>query len=216
MHAISLGKVTSIDFITVGHDVNIYFGYALHRISRKYKEYEELGMGGDTEEFELLTHIIAAGEDIASDPEYLNQYYDHYLDFLNRGGMTMVSGQYVKLFHRIFYEICLRLNIQKLFHEKNEKAMVLARAKVMSQLPGWVKELQQIAAAELQLDEPSQVCTKLLSAIITKVFNARTNTVLKRYQSTHLAARGGAKSSQSSMRDERKHEGEGKRKATRK
>ena len=130
--------------------------------------------------------------------------------------MVVSVQKYVKLFfHMIFYEICLSLNIQKVFHEKNEKAMVLTRAKVMSQLPGWVKELQQIAKAELQLEAPCKVCTNLLSAIITKVFNARTNTVLKRYQSTHLA-RGGAKSSQSSMRDERKHEGKGKRKAIRK
>ena len=33
----------SIDFITVGHNVNLYFRYALYRICQKYKEYEELG-----------------------------------------------------------------------------------------------------------------------------------------------------------------------------
>ena len=205
------GKVMSIDFATIGHNVNSYFGYALHRVNREYRQYEEVGKGGDADEFELLTHMIAAGENIVSDQAYLNEYYDHYFNFLNQGGMTMVSPLYVKLFHTIFYEICLCLNKKKLFDEKDKKAMALARATVMNQLNGWVQEVQMIASSELQFEDPAKVCMKLLSKIITKVFNARTNTVLKRYQSTHLA-RGGCTSSKSSMREERKHEGKGRKK----
>ena len=80
----------------------------------------------------------------------------------------------------------------------------------MGPLPEWVEELQEISAIELNLEDPMKTCQSLLCTIIRKVFNARTNMVLKRYQSTHLA-RGGKKAVKSSLRDDLKHMGKGRK-----
>jgi hypothetical protein len=203
----------SIDFKIIGEDLNSYFGWALHRKSIEYKKYEDAGGGGDSDEFELLTHMIAAGEDIESNQDYLDQYYGHYYYFVNRGGLTLVSPLYAKLFHQIYFTICLRLNSKILFLDKNKKQMEIARSNVMENVPAWVEQLQKIAESELHLEDPSKTCTKLLSAIITKVFNARSNTLLKRYQSTHLA-RGGSKAVRSAFREDMKHaSGKGKKRS---
>ena len=149
--------------------------------------------------------MIAAGDDIEADPDYLEAYYGHSLFFVNRGGATLVSPKYAKLFHRIFFQICVSLNKTTLIDQDDEKPMVHARAKVMGQLPEWVKELQEISGKELKLEDPTKTCRSLLATI------TRTNMVLKRYQSTHLA-RGGKKAVKSSLRDDLKHMGKGSRK----
>ena len=158
--------------------------------------------------------MIGADEDIASNQDYLDQFYGHYYYFVNRGGYALVSPLYARLFHVILFAICNCLNKTTLFDTDDEKPMVRARATVLGQVPGWVQEVEGIAATELQLLHSStKTCTELLVVIlVTKVFNARTNTVLKCYQSTHLG-RGGKKAVKSSLRDDMKHMGKGRKKA---
>ena len=208
------GKVSSINMAVVGQDLNKFFGWALHSVLEKYKKCEKLGEGGDPDQFELLTHMIGADEDIALNQDYLDQFYGHYYYFVNRGGYALVSPLYARLFHAILFAICDCLNKTTLFDTDDEKPMVRARATILGQIPGWVEEVEGIAATELQLLDSTKTCTELLLVIVTKVFNARTNTVLKRYQSTHLG-RGGKKAVKSSLRDDMKHMGKGKKKAKR-
>ena len=118
--------------------------------------------------------------------------------------VQILTTMHAKLFHRIYFTICLSLNRKILFEDKNKKQMEVVRSNVMENLPAWVEELQKIAESELHLEDPSKTCTKLLSSIITKVFNARSNTLLKRYQSTHLA-RGQSKAVRSAFREDMKH-----------
>jgi hypothetical protein len=59
--------------------------------------------------------------------------------------------------------------------------------------------------------DPGKACCELLSDVVHKTFNAKANTMLKRYHSMFLA-RGGKEALRSSLRETRKHEGLGKRK----
>jgi hypothetical protein len=64
----------------------------------------------------------------------------------------------------------------------------------------------------LFLFQPKEACSQILREVITKTFNAKGNSIMKRYYSSVLA-RGGKKSSLSSNRECRKQEGLGKKKA---
>jgi hypothetical protein len=62
----------------------------------------------------------------------------------------------------------------------------------------------------LLLSKPKEACSQILTEIITKTFNAKGNSIMKRYYSCFLA-RGGKKSSLFTNRESRKQEGLGGR-----
>ncbi len=125
---------------------------------------------------------------------------------LNDGGLTLVAPRYANLFHGILYQIVLSCNAQKMVENRNE-CMAIARLPVMNQVPGWAVKLEVLTAG-LLLSKPKEACTtQILTEIITKTFNAKGNSIMKRYYSCFLA-RGGKKSALSSNRESRKkHEG---------
>ena len=73
----------------------------------------------------------------------------------------------------------------------------------------WALQLEKLTA-QLPLCNPKKGNEEILKEIVCKLFNAKGNSILKRYFSTYLA-RGGKKASQSSSRELRKHEGLGKK-----
>jgi hypothetical protein len=201
------------DFITVGKDVNTFVGFSLYSLKRKYGKYDELPEGQQLVEdkYWILVDMVAKEDDIAGEEEYLTLYYDQYMGVLNDGGLTLVAPRYANLFHGILYQIALSCNTQKMVENRNE-CMAIARSHVMNQVPGWAVKLEALTAG-LLLSKPKEACTQILTEIITKTFNAKGNSIMKRYYSCFLA-RGGKKSSLSSNRESRKHEGLGGRKKT--
>jgi hypothetical protein len=198
------------DFTTVGKDVNTFVGFSLYSLKRKYGKYNELPEGQLLEDkYWILVDMIAKESDIAGNEEYLALYYDQYMGVLNDGGLTLVAPRYANLFHVILYQIALSCNTQKMVENRNE-CMAIARLQVMKQLPGWAVKLEVLTAG-LLLTKPKEACTQILTEIITKTFNAKGNSIMKRYYSCFLA-RGGKKSSLSSNRESRKHEGLGRKK----
>jgi len=87
--------------------------------------------------------------------------------------------------------------------------MALAREEVMMNMSTWTLSLKEITN-DLHLQNREVSCSTLLNEIIEKAFNAKANSVMKRYQSIFLA-RGGKHASQSTMREERKFEGKGRK-----
>ena len=84
-----------------------------------------------------------------------------------------------------------------------------AREYIKKQLPSYAFSVEHGIAKGLPLKQPRKSCLALMDEILTKVFNANANAILRRYHSTYLA-RGGKASSLSSNREQRKHEGNGK------
>ena len=153
--------------------------------------------------------MVAREGDIAGNEEYLQMYYDQYMGVLNQGGLTLVAPRYASLFHGILYHMALCCNTQKMVENRNE-FMSIARKTVMAQVPGWAITLEELTVG-LLLSKPKEACSQILTEIITKTFNAKGNSIMKRYYSCFLA-RGGKKSSLSSNRESRKHEGIGRKK----
>jgi hypothetical protein len=174
------------------------------------KKYEELPEGELLEDkYWILVDMVAKEGDIARNKEYLALYYDQYFGVLNHGGLTLVAPRYANLFHGILYQIAMCCNMPKMVENRND-CMRMARKTVMDQVPGWAEKVEVLTFG-LQLSIPKEACRQILTEIITKMFNAKGNSILKRYYACYLA-RGGKKSSLSSNRESRKQEGLGRKK----
>ena len=93
--------------------------------------------------------------------------------------------------------------------ESRDTFMKNARTRVMNQVPHWANKLEEIITG-LPLSNPKLASETAMKQVVTKVFNAKGNSVMKRYFSMYLA-RGGKKASQSTSRELRKQEGLGKK-----
>ena len=199
-----------VDWKTVGMDLNTFVGYSLFSVNKKYGTYGTLGKGEINEDkYWILLDMIAKEEDICENKEYLENHYDQYFRILNGGGLTLVSPRYSKLFHNILFEVAKKVNVYAINTEKSE-VMKKARAEIWATLPGRAKLLAEDHLKGLPLNNAKVSCLDLLQEIVTKLFNSKANSILKRYYSTYLA-RGGKKSSRSTQRELRKHEGLGKK-----
>jgi len=199
-----------LDEDAVGRDLNIFVGYSLFSLKKKYGNSQELEPGDENEDKHwLLTDIVAKEEDIENNEEYMSKYYDQYYSILNRGGMTLVSPRFAGFFHRILVEITRYLNTKKMREEKDQW-MKLSRQRIERDLPVWSRELQSLAEG-VHMINPEKACKELLEEIVRKTFNSQGNAVLKRYYAFFLA-RGGKESSRSTLRESRKQEGIERRK----
>ena len=151
--------------------------------------------------------MVAKEKNIINNAEYVSKYYDAYYLVLNRGGMTLIAPRYANLFHGILFQIVSFLNMEKMVEEKTD-FMVNARAKTKMNLPAWSKKLEQLAEG-VHLVNPEKACSGLMAEIVTKVFNSRGSSVLKRYHSMFLA-RGGKQASRSTLREAVKQQGLGR------
>jgi hypothetical protein len=159
----------------------------------------------------ILVDMVAREEDIASNKEYLELYYNQYCGILTQGGMTLLSPRYAQLFHGVLYQMALCCNTAMMADNKSN-CMRTARKSILDQMAGgWAGQLQSLLTVGLQLSKPEESCREILHEIITKMVNAKGNSIMKRYYANYLA-RGGKKSSLSSNREARQQEGLGKRK----
>jgi hypothetical protein len=197
-----------IVWATIGMDVNTFVGFSLFSLKKKYGIIDELAAGYEHEDkYWLLTDMVAKEKNIINNPEYVSKYYDAYYLVFNRGDMTLIAPRYANLFHGILYQIVSFLNMKNMVEEKTD-FMVNARAKTKMNLPAWSKKLEQLAEG-VHLVNPEKACSGLMTEIVTKVFNSRGSSVLKRYHSMFLA-RGGKQASRSTLREAVKQQGLGR------
>ena len=198
-----------VDYATIGRDVNTFIGYSVFALHKHYtheQKFNEFQVVAD--KYWILTDMRVKEEDIINDQDYITKYYDSYYAILNRGGLTLIAPRYIQLFHGILFHISQYVNQTKMVEERDE-FLKLARSQVMKQVPHWSLKLEAITNGLPLLN--SQTATKeVMRELVTKIFNSRGNSIIKRYYSTYLA-RGGKTASQSSSRELRKQEGLGKK-----
>jgi hypothetical protein len=192
------------DFSTVGHDTNIFCGWAVFNRLRYYIEEDEKGDDDDavTDKRKMLTDISAREHEILGNKEYLTKYYDTYYGILNQGGLTLISNAYIRLFHNILFEVAKNIDLKKM-DERAGEAIKMARKAVVKKINIWKPTFQRLVKP-LELTR-SESADELLEELTMKIFNARTAFVVKRYQAIHFA-RGGKKEHRSTSREERKGE----------
>ena len=129
-------------------------------------------------EIGILNSMITYEKDIIHDEEYMSTYYPTALQLYNKGGLTLVSKQFMNWASKLVISINQHINIDNIWQKKN---IIMLEAKRIitgdETIYGSFKDaLVKNAATN------SKVARECHAAIVVKTIHARAGNIFKQFQ----------------------------------